>query len=67
MTCNSTGCQTDDEYCKYPSTRHYDVVAAKVIETYGVLKDCDGTGSVRVYNSLIRNMIFGSTFILTDV
>ena len=34
------------KYCRYPSTRQYDVVAAKLIEAYGMLKDCDGTGSV---------------------
>ena len=51
-------------YCRYPSTRQYDVVAAKLIETYGVLKDCDDTGSVRFSNNgIIRNMIcvFGLT------
>lgn len=46
------------KYCRYPSTRQYDVVAAKLIETFGVLKDCDGTGSVRFSNNgIIRNMI----------
>ena len=47
------------KYCRYPSTRQYDVVAAKLIETFGVLKDCDGTGSVRFSNNgIIRIMIY---------
>ena len=33
-------------YCRYPSTRQFNVVAARLVDTYKVLKDCDGTGSV---------------------
>jgi len=34
-------------YCQYPSSRQFNVVASKLVEAYGTLKDCDGTGSVR--------------------
>jgi len=36
------------KYCCYPTTRQYNVVAAKLVEAYGSLKDCDGTGSVSI-------------------
>ena len=38
------------KYCRYPSTRQYNVVAAKLIEAYEMLKDCEGTGSVSILN-----------------
>ena len=36
------------KHCRYPSTRQYNVVAIKLIETYGMLKDCEGTCTVSV-------------------
>ena len=39
------------KYCRYPSTSQYDVVTAKLIESYGVSQDCDGsTVSVLFYS-----------------
>ena len=35
-------------HCRYPSSRQFNVVAARLVETYKNLKDCDGTGSVSI-------------------